>query len=325
MNQFPDLNPWQSGIEPESAEREVHRLDELIGDTDNAIEAESRIITHDGPLQARLLSLAGLEARQKQLLSQLAAIMGKRDTEVIDFALDGPRYAGHRAGAQALSSVLNAMQQLYLRVGQAVGSPRVTPRVPLEIAALCGLEVAGFFPSSFGIRFAAPTRSDFAGYSLTTTALETTFELVNSANPLEQAGKVGHWGMGKYRHLVTTLLEVEATPKVRWRTPAGSDRTWVTDTNQLLTLANRLTHIKDLAPATREDFGFLAGASLRRRKFEFEGGQGVISGTAPRELADKVTQHFGKRCRIVYIETVFIDETTEQQKHTRTLVDITAA
>ena len=325
MNQFPDLNPWQSGVEREPAEREVHRLDELIGDTDNAIEAERRIIARDGPLQAHLLSLAGLEARQKQLLSQLASIMGKRDTEIIDFALDGPRYAGHRAGAQALSSVLNAMQQLYLRVGQAVGSPSVTPRVPLDIAALCRLEVAGFFPSSFGIRFAAPTRSDLTGYSLAATALETTFELVNSANPMEQAGKVGHWGMGKYRHLVTTLLEVEATPKARWRTPDGSERQWATDTSQLMTLANRLAHIKDLAPKTREDFGVLTGASLRRRKFEFEGSQGVISGVAPRELADKVTQHFGKRCRIVFVETVFIDETTEQQKHTRTLIDITVA
>ena len=123
-----------------------------------------------------------------------------------------------------------------------------------------------FSPSSFGIRFAALTRSDFTGYSLATTALETTFELVNSDNPMEQAGKLGHWGMAKYRRLVTTLLEAEATPTVLWRTPAGSERLWTTDTNQLLTLANRLTHIKDLAPVTREDFGFLTGASLRRRK-----------------------------------------------------------
>ena len=325
MDQLPDLKPWQSGIEPELAEREVRWLEELIGDADNAIEAERRIIAHDGPLQAHLLSLSGLEASQKQLLGQLAAIMEKRDTEVIDFALDGPRYSGHRASAKSLSAFLHAMQQLYLRVGQAIGAPRITPRVPLEIASLCQLEVAGFFPSSFGIRFATLTRSDMAGYSLATTALETTFELVNSVNPLEQAGKVGHWGMSKYRHLVTTLIEAEATPKVYWRMPNGSERKWITDTSQLLTLANRLTHIKDLAPKIREDFGFLTGASLRRRKFEFEGSQGIITGVAPRELADKVTQHFGKRCRIVFIETVFIDETTEQEKHTRTLTDITTA
>lgn len=324
MNPLPDLQPWQAGINAESAESEVRWLEELIGDADKAIEAQRRIIAHDGPLQAHLLSLAGLEASQKGLLSQLAEIMQKRDTEVLDFALDGPRYAGHRASAQALSAFLHAMQQLYVRVGQAVGCSRITPRVPLEIASLCQLQVVGTFPSSFGIRFAAPTRSDFAGYSLSTTALETTFELVNAAEPLEQAGKVGHWGMSKYRHLVTTLIEAEATPKVRWRTPSGSERTWVTDTGQLLNLKNKLTHIKDLAPVIREDSGILTGASLRRRKFEFEGSRGVISGIAPRELADKITLHFGKRCRIVFVETVFIDESTEQEKHTRTLANITA-
>ncbi len=325
MNPLPDLLPWQAGINAEAAEGEVRWLEELIGDADKAIDAQRRIIFHDGPLQAHLLSLAGLEASQTQLSGQLAEIMRKRNTEVLDFALDGPRYANHRAGAQALSAFLHAMQQLYVRVGQAIGSSRITPRVPPEIASLCQLDVAALFPSSFGIRFAAPTRSDFAGYSLAASALETTFELVNADNPLEQAGKVGHWGMSKYRHLVTTLIEAEATPKVVWRTPNGSERTWVTDTGQLLTLANRLTHIKDLAPVLREDSGILTGASLRRRKFEFEGNHGVISGAAPGELADKITQYFGQRCRIVFVETVFIDETTDQEKHTRTLADITPA
>ncbi|MFA6312620.1 MAG: hypothetical protein WCV99_19255 [Sterolibacterium sp.] len=323
MDQLPDLRAWGSGTKPELAEREVRRLENLIGDADNAINAERRIIVHDGPLQSHLLSLAALEASQKQLISQLAAIMEKRDTEVVDFALDGPRYTAHRASAKALSLFLSAMQQLYLRVGQAVGSSRITPRVPLEISSLCQLEVAGFFPSSFGIRFAAPTRADYGGYSLAATTLETTFELVNSPNPLEHAGKVGHWGMSKYRQLVKTLIEAEATPKVRWRTPNGSDRQWITDTGHLLTLANRLTHIRDLAPKTIEDSGTLIGASLRRRKFEFEGSHGVISGTAPHELADKVTQHFGKHCRIVFVETTYVDDTTEQEKRTRTLIDVT--
>ncbi len=324
MLNLPDIRSWRQDTEPETAEKEVRWLQELISDADKAIEAQQRIMTHDGQLEAHKLSLQSLETSQRQLLGQLAAIMERRDTEVMDFALDGERYRKHRSNAMALSSFLSAMQRLYERVGQAMAIPNPSQVIPPDLRNLFQLEVAGFFPSSFGVRFAAPTRSDLAGFSLTATALDATFDLVNSENHIDQLSRVGPWAMRKYSHLVKTLVHAEATPKVRWWTPAGSERTWIIDDNQLLTLNNRLARIHFVAPKTKESYGVLTGASLRRHRFEFSGDEGVITGTAPQELSGKITLHFGQPCRITYSETRYIDETTEQEKCARVLLDISA-
>ena len=66
----------------------------------------------------------------------------------------------------------------------------------------------------------------------------------------------------------------------------------------------------------------LDGASLSRHKFELICEYGKITGKAPAELADKVRNSFGKPVRVTYVETTFIDESTDQKKHSRTLVDI---
>jgi len=325
LSQPPEIRSWRGNINAEEAEIRVRWLKEKIAAADQAIEAQQRIIAGDGPLGAYLLFIESLRKSQAKHESQLAEIMKQRDLEVLDFALDGKAYAGHRAQAKHLSLFLDTMQRLFERVGQALAMPNPGAQIPPEIRQLCQLEVAGFFPSSFGIRFAAPTRADLTGHSLANTALEATFDLVNSDNPLEQAARLGRRAMIQYRHLVTTLIKAEATPKVQWRTPDGKERRWITDDNDLLALANRLAHIRDTVPKTIEALGVLTGASLRRQKFEFAGECGVITGKAPRELAEKVTRHFGKTCRITYVETVFIDDTIEQEKRSRVLIDINPA
>lgn len=322
MHALPDLQRWRPDINAEDAERRVAELQARIAEADEAIASQQQLIARKDPSAPFPDVLDKIRAAQRSDENELATIMERREREVLDFALDGPRYAQYRAPAKALSEVLHAVQQLYLRVGQAMSSPRPSPRVPFDVANHCQLEVAGFFPSSFGIRFTAPTRSDMDGHSLTTTALEATFELINAEQPLEEAAKVGKWALAKYRKLVHTLVEAEATPKVNWTTPAGDERQWAVDDNRLLVLANRLAHIRDMEPRTREAVGTLTGASLRRQRFEFATTGEVITGIAPKELAEKITAFFGKLCTITYIESVFIDETTDQERRSRTLVDI---
>ncbi|HRO35346.1 hypothetical protein [Thauera sp.] len=53
-------------------------------------------------------------------------------------------------------------------------------------------------------------------------------------------------------------------------------------------------------------------------------GAALVTGIAPKELEAKVTTFFGKPCHIVYSETVFYDDSTDQQKRVRTLLDISA-
>lgn len=323
MKTLPEIHSWREGVATESAEREVRWLQELIDDADEAIAAQRRIIAHDGPLEAHMLSLASLERSQKKHENRLAALMEQRQIEVLDFALDGPKYAGHRARADVLAGFLHAMQQLYERVGQAIESPKRLLVIPPELKRTLQLDVAGFFPSSFGIRFATPTHADYTGHSITTTALEATFELINAEHPINQLERVGPLAMRKYSTLVKTLVEAEAVPKVSWHTPDGNERRWVIDDNQLLTLNNRLARIHHEPEKTHDATGTLTGASLRRNRFEFTTGAHVITGIAPRVLEAKITQYFGKQCRITYSETIYIDDHTEQQKRSRVLMDIT--
>lgn len=324
MQPLPDIRSWRSDIDPEYAEKRVRWLREQILDADIAIEAQQRIIAADGPLDAYLMSIASLRSSQQAMENALADLMRLREVEIMDFALAGKRYEQHRASAKALAVFFDAMQRLFERVGQSLHTTRITPAVPPPIRDLCQLEVAGFFPSSFGVRFVSRTNADLTGSSLSSSALEATFDLVNAENPLDQAAKLGQRTMIQYRHLVTTLLKAEATPKVAWSSPDGSARQWITDENDLLVLANRLAHIRNSEPKTIEASGILSGASIRRHKFEFNGDNGLVTGRAPEAMNEHLTRFFNKPCRITYVETVAIDDATEQEKRHRTLIDIRA-
>lgn len=325
MQRLAEPRSWRGNTNPERAEQQVRWLRERLMAADAAIAAQQRIIATEGPLAAYLLSLESLRESQRQLEHELATLMSTRETEFVDFALQGRKFEGHRAGAKALAALLEAMQKLHERVGQAMSSPSPTLVIPPAIRNQCQLEVAGFFPSSFGIRFATQTRTDLTGSSLPETTLAATFDLFNSENPVEQAARLGQRAMVQYRHVVNTLIKSEATPKANWHAPDGEDRSWITDENALLTLANRLAHIKEAPMRQLQAKGVLTGASLRRRKFEFVGDDGAITGKAPEELAAKITQFFGKTCTITYSETRYIDETTDQEKRSRVLMDVTPA
>ena len=323
MQRLPEPRSWRANTNAEHAEMRVRWLREQLIAADTAIAAQQRIIAADGPAEIYLLSIESLRSSQRKLEHELAELMSARETEFVDFALQGRKYDGHRASAKALAVVLEGMQKLYERVGQAMGTPYPTLVIPQAIKLQCQLEVAGFFPSSFGSRFAAQTRTDLTGSSLPETSLAATFDLFNTDNPVEQAARLGQRVMVQYRHVVNTLIKAEATPKATWHTPDGQERSWIADETALITLANRLANIKESPVRQVQATGVLTGASLRRRKFEFFGDEGAITGKAPDELAAKVTQCFGKPCTITYTETRYIDETTDQEKRSRTLIDVT--
>lgn len=315
-------SPWKEGTDPGTASRSLRCARDLLEDAESAIEAQQKLIEHDGLLKAHRLSLDALHAEHRKIRAEIARIMERRVFEFVDFALDGPRYAAHRANAQHLSAFLHAIQKLYAHVkyGKLVHTPRAT--IPSALQGRCQLDVEAFFPSSFGVRFVAHTETDLVdGYSATNEALEATFDLVAADNPLEVAERVTPWAMRQYRNLVTVLVKAEATPKVTWTTPSGDERSWAIDSNALITIRNRLASLRCEPTRTLEAKGTLTGASLRRRRFEFSGAS-LITGTAPKELEAKLTAYFGKPCRIIFSETVFIDDSTDQEKRVRMLLDI---
>ena len=322
MQSLPDISSWRPQVDSASAEARVRWLREQIADAEQAISAQQRIIAAEGRLEAYLLSIESLRSSQRQAEMDLAEIMQQREREVVNFALVGRPYEQHRASAVALVDFLNSMQRLFERIGQAIFSPRISPLVPPHIRDVCRLEIAGFYPSSFGIRFTTETRADLAGDSLAGQALEATFDLINSPEPAEQLAQLGPRVMNNYRHLVNTLVKYNASPKAEWATPSGEVFEWTMDDYELHRLSNRLASIRENTQKTVTTVGILTGANLRRHRFELSSDKGIVSGIAPAELSSRVTASFGHACSVTYVETTFIDESTDQEKRSRTLIDI---
>jgi hypothetical protein len=322
MQPLAELRSWKEEVSPDLAESRVKWLRQQILAADNAIEAQQRIIAVDGPLLAYALSIDSLRASQRDLENELAEVMQQREFEVVNFALGGRRYDQHRAGAAALAEVLANMQHLYERVAQAISTAKITKKIQENVLANAQLEVAGFFSSSFGIRFATRTNVQITGDSLADSALDATFDLINAQNPVDQAARLGTRVLSRYRSLVKTLVQAQAEPKAQWTTPTGDEREWNCSFDDLTVLYNRLSSIEIRKPRTVTSVGFLSGANLRRHRFELQSDLGNITGTASADLKDKITQNFGTVCQVTYVETSFMDETTEQEKFNRTLINV---
>ena len=227
LNTLPEISVWKPGVDVVSAERRVAFLRGQILQLAKSIEEQQRKIAAEGLPVDQKFELANFDAMQRELENELAALMAQRDFEILNFALDGRPFESHRAGAKALSMFLDRLQRLFERVGQAVSSTRYTPVVPHNIRDACRLEIAGFYPSSFGVRFTTRTNVDFSGSSISSNALDATFDLINAEQPIEQAAKLGNVVLTNYRNLVKTLVEVEASPKAKWKTSEGLEREWV--------------------------------------------------------------------------------------------------
>lgn len=316
-----NFQQWHDGVHPEKVERRIKWLEKQIAAAEDAIAAQLEIIDHDGISFAYKLSLQSLQNSHKTHTAELAELMKKRQYEALNFALDGNRYASHRAPAKSLSGVIGTIQELFNRIAQSVETGKFAKSITPDIRRLCELEV-GFYQSSFGVQFIAHTNTDLAGQSVTALAMEKTMKLVTSDHPQEQVASIGPFALSQYRKLIKTLIDAEATPKVVWRSPSGEEFTWKADHNRLLTIANRLANIRIQKPVMRELSGVLVGASLRRQRFELATDGGIITGTAPRELSEGITNCFNKPCTIVFSESSYIDETSEQEKTVRILTEI---
>ena len=63
--------------------------DAAVRATAEAIAAQQRIIAADGPAEIYLLSIDSLRSSQRKLEHELAELMSARETEFVDFALQG--------------------------------------------------------------------------------------------------------------------------------------------------------------------------------------------------------------------------------------------
>lgn len=321
----PTIKSWRDGVHPEETERRIAWLEKQVAAAEDAISAQREIIEHDGMNFAYRLSLNSLEASRNSHVSELAELMKQREMETLHFALDGDAYSKHRAPASVLAEFIGNVQQLFLRIAQGVETGKFRRNIDHQLKRMCQLEVAAFYPSSFGVQFVAPTNTDLAGQSITVLAMERTMALVTAEQPLEELAVIGPYALVQYRRLIKTLIDAQARPKVDWKSPAGKEITWTADHNRLLTLANRLAKIRNEKPALREARGTLVGVSQRRQKFEFASQGRVLTGHAPRELMPKLKPYFTESCIAVFTETTYIDESTEQEKVARTLIDIKPA
>ncbi|WP_157645656.1 hypothetical protein [Burkholderia ubonensis] len=313
--------PLWGDLVPETAERQLRRIRDLIEAADSAIDAHTDRIKTGEASSLLKASMAQLVEARNEHERQMLHLLEHRKMECAGFALEGQKYDQHTVAYIDLWRIVQSIGDLFMRVCQAAIGP-AKKDIPDSVRARATLRIAGFYESSFGIAVEIPSQVDLAGQSLSALGFENLFALVCAHDPGDIAIDYGPWVIKKYRELVERLLAASATPKFEWRSPFGDIRSWRPDTNELLHIKNRLAALRDEEAKVLEVNGVLAEASLIRMTFGIVGGGRTVKGKVPHHLSANVAALFNQRCRAVYEERRLIDEATEQEKKVSTLISI---
>lgn len=146
--------------------------------------------------------------------------------EVLDFALGGALSQAHEIAANLLGAALLRLQNLAYAL--AIPNLRSRGRMPLGARETYLLKAVAAYPSSFGLRLEANVQSDILGESPMTRPLKLLMDLLEAGDDRERLREmfavVGPTGLARYRLLLKTIKQGEATVGASWASPTGGHR-----------------------------------------------------------------------------------------------------
>ncbi|WP_372623381.1 hypothetical protein [Falsiroseomonas sp.] len=310
---------WR-GIEPDEAETRIRYLTQKLVETDAALQAQRRALAMKPGSFAFKLSCESLEHLQECLLEERLEVLRHRVGEAVEVALDGRRFGKEGASIDHLGIFFRRLQKLYSSIAQAIQSgPTLAGPIAGDIRAATELQLAGVFPSSFGMLMVVPSQPDLTGRSLAGDSLAALFKVFMSENDekalMEISGELGPRASSHLRHLARELSRSDATLRLSWATNSGQRLNSVIKPGDALAMVQSLekivqTHSEELGLS-----GVLAGASLVRGRFELlADNMGLIEGTIVTGLAESVKDAFGSRCEVTVNRTVVLDRGTGEQR-----------
>jgi hypothetical protein len=266
------------------------------------------------------LSCESLANMQERLLEERLKILQHRIGEALEVTLDGRRFGKEGASIDHLGIFFRRLQKLYSSIAQAIHSgPTLAGPIAGEIRGATELQLAGVFPSSFGMIMVVPSQPDLAGRSLASDSLEALFKVFVTKDDEEAimgiSGELGPRASSHLRHLARELSRSNATLRLSWATNKGDRRNSLIRPTDALAIVESLEKIVQTSSEKIILSGILAGASLFRGRFELMSDDlGLIEGTIVPGLAESVKDAFATRCEATVNRTIVLDRATGEQR-----------
>jgi len=310
---------WRD-IDPDEAEVRLRYLTQKLVETDAALQAQRLALAMKPGSFAFQLSCESLEHLQERIFEERLQILRHRIGEAVEVALDGRRFGKEGASIDHLGIFFRRLQKLYSSIAQAIQSgPTLAGPIAGDIRAATELQLAGVFPSSFGMLMVIPSQPDLTGRSLASDSLAALFKVFMSENDEKAlmgiSGELGPRAFSHLRHLARELSRGDATLRLSWATNSGHRLNSVINPADAIAIVQNLEKIVQTRSEELSLSGVLAGASLFRGRFELLSDNiGLIEGTTVTGLAESLKAAFGTRCEATVNQTVILDRGTGEQR-----------
>jgi hypothetical protein len=310
---------WR-GIDAESAEEQLRFITQRLMEVEVALQAQRQALALKPTSFAFQLSCENLQDLQERLIQERAEVLRHRIGEALEVALTGRRFGSDGASIDHLGIFFRRLQKLYSSIAQSIQSgPTLSGPIAGDIRAATELQLAGVFPSSFGMLMTVPSETDLTGRSLASDSLVALFKALSPEKDektlMQLSGELGPRASSHLRHLARELARSDATLRLAWATTNGHQVTSLIRPADALTIVENLDKIVQTRSEEMSLSGVLAGASLVRNRFELlvDGGE-VIEGTILSGLAEHVKGVFGAHCGVTVNKTAVLDRGTGDQR-----------
>lgn len=321
------INNW-SGISPEEAVQKISKAKTRLDEVEGLITNYSALLKQDPGSFAYKLSIESLRERANFHQEEISQVLSFRKFEIFDFSLNGALFQREAGDLLGLAGFFHFLQQTFASIVQAISAGATNRgRIQSGIQNLSQINLANVFPSSFGLRLAIKTDLDLFGGSYAIQGIHHLFQLVNSVDDKEKLyEKIAFLGprtLSNFRRLIKHLSKTKSSFHLSWEDPFSTQHQANTSEETISRADVNLSKIKTNQDEFRDFEGFLLGASLIRKRFEFVLDSGeIITGNVPKDQLEFIPHFFGKKCKIRTNENIVTDELGQSKRTSHTLLKI---
>jgi len=248
----------------------------------------------------------------------------QREKEIVEVRLVGKSAVRGTLPLNALSDIAGSFYDTVQRISlyTSVGA-KITKRAEAEVARRLDLRLASIASGSTRLFISGQVNPDLFGYSLLTSALDRTFDLLDAKAPaalLDQVPGVGHHSIVALKRYLKGLHDYGLEADMSWDTPAEEFRTWHGSKNRLVSLGNMLGRVEAEAPVTLHFTGAVISLSLRGTVELADNQRGQLTAHYFDALLPAIQQlHVGQECSGTLVRQTMVHTTTNLRKASYTI------
>lgn len=269
------------------------------------------------------------KARSEQLTAEIIQRQRQREKEIVEVRLIGKAAVRGTLPLDMLALVAGSFSDTVQRISRyTVAGNKPGKGVATDVHRRLDLRLASVAPGSTRLFISGQTSPDLFGYSLLTTALDRTFNLLAADAPaavLDQVAAIGHRSVVALQHYLRGLHKCGLEAEMNWDTPAESYRTWYGDNNRLVSLSTMLGRVTEEAPVTFSFTGIVISLSLKGVVEIEDDRQGRLLARYFDALLPAIQLlHVGQECQGTMVKQTVVHTTTGLRKSSFVLGSVRA-